>query len=87
MNAGAATPSVETNATAGEDGAQGRATLATDTNGAIWIIDTHEPKGGPSNEIRVLKGAVVDSTPGPEVTPATPSASPVPARLPGDPAA
>jgi hypothetical protein len=37
----------------------------------------HEPKGGLANEIRVLKGAVIDATPGPEVQIATPSASPV----------
>ncbi len=77
LKAGAATPSIETNLTAGEDGAQGRATLATDANGGIWVIYMHEPKGGLSNEVRVLKGAIVDSTPGAEVTIATPSASPV----------
>lgn len=82
LKTGATTPSGETNATAGEDGAQGRATLATDSAGAIWIIYMHEPKGGLSNEIRVLNGAVVDTAPGPEVQIATPSASPAPQASP-----
>jgi hypothetical protein len=82
LKPGAATPGLETNLTAGEDGAQGRATVATDANGGIWVIYMHEPKGALSNEIRVLKGAVVDSTPGPGVTIATPSASPVPGASP-----
>jgi len=82
LKTGATTPSVETNVTAGEDGAQGRATLATDGSGGVWIIYMHEPTGGLSNEIRILKGAVIDSTPGPEVQIATPSASPVPEASP-----
>lgn len=82
LKAGAATPSVETNLTAGEDGAQGRATIAADKNGGLWVIYMHEPKGGLANEIRVLRGAVVDPTPGPAVQIATPSASPVPAASP-----
>ena len=82
LTAGATAPSVETNLTAGEDGAQGRATVATDAAGSVWMIYMHEPSGGLSNEIRVLKGAVIDSAAGPEVQVATPSASPVPESSP-----
>ena len=82
LKAGATTPSVEANLTAGEDGAQGRATLSVDGKGGIWVIYMHEPKGGLANEIRVLKGAVIDATPGPAVQVATPSASPVAAAAP-----
>lgn len=69
LQSGAVRASSEVNLTAGDDGAQGRATIEVTGSGRLWVIYLHEPNGGVSNEIRVLRGAVIPSEPGPEATP------------------
>jgi hypothetical protein len=71
--AGQPRSSVETVLTAGEDGAQGIASVAVDANGRIWVIYMHEPTGGRANEIRVLRSAIIST----ELAPEQPAASPV----------
>jgi len=70
--------SVETVATAGEAGAQGRPTIKIDANGKIWLVYMHEPAGGTSDEIRTIRGVVISTELAPEATPvpATPEATP-----------
>src|SRR5262249_15612823 len=68
--------SAEGTVPAGEEGAQGIPALAVDRNNAVWIVYMHEPTGGQANEVRVLRGAMIPSQPGPETPVASPAASP-----------
>jgi hypothetical protein len=65
----------EISLTVGEEGQQGIASVTVDTNGRVWVMYLHELPGRPSpTEARVLRGALIESLPVVEVTPA---ASPV----------